>query len=362
MNDTQQAFMTLLKAGLWGEIPVAGEFSLTERMWKQIYLSARKQTVQGIVFDGLMLLPADNLPPKDLLIKWTVEVDSIERANKRMNRVVGELAAFFAENGIMAVLLKGQGIMGYRTQCHRVPGDADWCFPLQRDWKRANRLIAEKGIAMRQQAGFSMTYQWKECVVEHHKRILDVHNPWLDSYVQRLTGDELDGCQRLVTDAGVVRILSPLLVHLSVTIHILKHMLAFGVGMRQLCDVACIYQYYYGEIDGAKLEQVYRKIGMYRWVQELNAVLVRHLGLPERYLPFPLSGKEKADWLMEDIFQAGNFGFHDDRYGKRDNGSGRRPNAFCHLLRRFRMNVGYAPAEACWFPVVQAYSRIRNYF
>ena len=362
VNKVRTAFFVLLKAGLWGT--VSGDdcaLRLTGEEWKELYRLAGKQTVTGIVFDGMTVMPEACLPPLPLLMKWTAEVDRVERTNRQMNKVTGELSRLFAEQGIVAVLLKGQGVAAcYQVPLHRVCGDVDWCFPAGEDWEKAAELIKHQGVETAWQPGFSMEYQWNGCVIEHHKRVLDVHNPFLHRYVRRLLNREASHGGELVIGGGRVNLLSPLLVHLSVNMHILKHMLAVGIGIRQLCDVACIYRYYNKETDGAELKRIYHKLGVFRWIQVLDAVLVKYLGVPEEVLPFPLAGDEQAEWMMEDILRAGNFGFYDERFSAgTEEGKGRRKKVAWQILRRFGMNVCYAPAEACWFPVVQACSHIR---
>ncbi len=360
-GEVQVAFLALLKAGLWGKSINDEIFPLDEDTWKQIYLLARRQTVEGILFDGMMLLPRTCLPPMPLLMKWTAEIDRVESMNRQMNKVVGNLATLFADHKITAVLLKGQGIAScYDNPLHRICGDADWCFPEKGEWGKAYKLIADTGVTIKRQAGFSMTYKWKGCLIEHHKRVLDVHNPFLHTYLHSFF--EENYCQELVLDGKVVNILSPLLTHLSVNTHILKHMLAFGIGIRQLCDTASVYRHYYGEVDGAELEKIYRKMGIYRWIQVLNALLVGYLGMPADFLPFPLSGDEDAEWMIEDVLQVGNFGFYDKRFGSKSMNTGtRRQNAIGSLFHHFKMNVCYAPAEACWFPLMQACSHVSNF-
>ena len=106
----RNAFFTLLRAGLWGETPDGSCFPLQEKEWNLLYGQARKQTVEGIVYDGLLLLPDPYFPPRAVLLLWTAGVDALERRNKRMNRVIGEQNRWFEENGIEAWLLKGQGV------------------------------------------------------------------------------------------------------------------------------------------------------------------------------------------------------------------------------------------------------------
>lgn len=54
-------------------------FPLDEKEWNEIHSMARKQTVQGIIYDGIRLLPTEAVPPRKVLLGWMVEVDTLER-------------------------------------------------------------------------------------------------------------------------------------------------------------------------------------------------------------------------------------------------------------------------------------------
>lgn len=357
------AFIALLKAGIHGEPPACNIFPLNDTMWKQVFDFSRTQTVEGIIFDGIILLPERFLPPLPILMKWTAVIDRVEYRNKQMNAVVVELGRLFQENGIRAFLLKGQGVAAcYPYPLHRICGDADWCFTDKKEWMRANALIGCQGIPLFRQAGFSTIYEWKGYPVEHHQKILDLHNPFHFVLLNRLYEKELPYKGMLELENGTVSILSPLLIHLSLITHILKHMLSFGIGIRQLCDVACVYKYYYQKIDGSELEKLYRTIGIHRFVQALNTLLVEQLGISVEFLPFPLSGEEKYCWMMEDVLRGGNFGFYDNRKNTaRKNFGENRKNVIFQIVRRFWINFPYAPGEVCCFPFIQAYSHISKY-
>lgn len=50
----QKAFMLLLRQGLWDrQEDCSALFPLDEKEWNEIHSMARKQTVQGIIYDGI---------------------------------------------------------------------------------------------------------------------------------------------------------------------------------------------------------------------------------------------------------------------------------------------------------------------
>lgn len=66
MATSQQQFIELLRAGLWGEKADEGLFRGGVD-WKEVLKIARQQTVQGVVCDSIETLPQELWPPKDVL-------------------------------------------------------------------------------------------------------------------------------------------------------------------------------------------------------------------------------------------------------------------------------------------------------
>lgn len=353
-----KSFFSLLKSGLWNTKPDLRDFPLTDDEWERLYSWARIQTVEAIVYDGMMQLPDCLFPPKLLLMRWTVQVDYIERQNRLMNTCLGELAELFIEHDIVFFLLKGQGTsVCYETPLHRICGDIDWFFPTVSDFDRACRLISSMNICMVRQTRSSVVYRWKGILVEHHKHMLDIHNPLVSSFLKCLQESEEIKSVYLGIENKHIKIPSPLLNHLCVNAHILKHLFMFGIGLRQICDSACICKAYYGRVDGRKLHEVYQKTGLYNWMQQFNHVLVSDLGMPTCYLPFPLETRNKSRWMLQEVLKGGNFGFYNERMKfKRGYGWLKRMYGVFHLVRYMR----YVPLEAFSYLGVLIYSRIKN--
>ena len=365
-NVTYKSFFALLRSGLWNSEPDCDCFPLTPEVWKQVYMLAYKQTVEGIVYDGIMRLPERYFPPRDVLLNWVVKVDLIEERNKRMNKVVDELYAFFVKNRIEAFLIKGQGVAAcYNEPLHRVCGDIDWYFPDKQQFKKANCLIAERGIHVDRQAKFSESYTWRGFLIEHHSRLIDIDDPFRIPYLRRLVKQEDTHTIHWSLNEQSIPLPSPLLTHVVVNAHILKHLLTSGVGIRQLCDSARIYSIYHQKINPESLKKMYRKLGIYRWIQLLNSLLVNYLGMPEAYLPFPLASKQKAGRMMDDVLRSGNFGLYGGPVSKTTDTPQMNKKALYHWVERlirYCRYVHYAPAEACWNPVIVVYSHFRNWF
>src|SRR5690606_9461839 len=181
-------------------------------------------------------------PPRDLMMKWTVRIDQIERHHKQMNACIGEQLVIFGKQGIEPMVLKGQGVAAcYKVPEHRICGDVDWYFNSKDQYLAANSLFMDLGAEVSSMAGFSSEYTWRSIIVEHHQRMFDIHSPFATSYLKNLERDFYQQRVQLDVHGSTLLVPAPMLMILQVNAHILKHLLSFGLGIRQLCDSARLY-------------------------------------------------------------------------------------------------------------------------
>lgn len=352
-EKTTQAFFTLLRAGLWGQpVDSLDCFPMDEKGWKDLYELSIKQTMEAVVFDAVAQLETGLGPQQTLLRKWLVRTEKIAQRNVWIDRIVAQQVGLFENNGADPMLVKGQGLAHcYPKPERRLSGDIDWYFATKQGYETANALVRKAGINLKTDAGFSSSYLWNQCEVEHHQKLIDLHNPFCQSYVGRLQGEEKQRRVAIVVGDRAVLLASPLMQCLQVSSHILKHLLSFGVGLRQLCDLARVYYTYHNQINAEQLKAVYQKVKIDKWVALLHELLVEYIGLPKEYLPFENETAPAADWMLDDILAGGNFGFYTPstvKPSKRDKGT-----IWRNAIRYFP----YAPMEALSFPIVHFYSR-----
>ena len=140
----QKAFMLLLRQGLWDrQEDCSALFPLDEKEWNEIHSMARKQTVQGIIYDGIRLLPDEAVPPRKVLLGWMVEVDTLERVNRQHGETLKGLQQIYAQPpSIPLLLLKGIGLAGfYPHPEHRIAGDRDLWFGNEAQTEEANQRM-----------------------------------------------------------------------------------------------------------------------------------------------------------------------------------------------------------------------------
>lgn len=362
-DHLRDVFFQLLRMGLWGKGALTLDRPLSEEDWSVLYRYAQNHTVEGILFDAFPLLTQEQLPPRVLRMKWAVRVDQIERHNTQMGRVAAEQFTDFVRLGAKPILLKGQGVAScYPHPLHRISGDIDWYLEGDGYDKVWNRL-KEKKIEVDSGLGFSLGYDWQRIHIEHHRRLFDLRSLFKVSYLKTLEDTYRTKQQSVLIENKAITLLAPELQILQVNIHILKHLLSFGIGLRQVCDAAVLYRAYRDKIDAEALRQMYKKTGILKWVHVLHGILVKFLGLPKEDLPFPYPEKQEVDWMMEEVWNSGNFGFYDKRYsdGKVSFVSVH-PDGARRLWRSMRLYYKYAPQEVIFFPIRRTTARLSALF
>lgn len=338
----QQALLLLLRQGLWGKKEDAFSlFPLTPEEWRQLYASAKKQTVEGVVYDGISLLELPNYPPRFLLIQWTAEIDLLERRNRAQNAMLEALRQQFnGETAPMFCLLKGQGIAAlYLNPLHRVCGDLDLWFDGAEAAERANRHMESLGVKVNRGMNQDADYTLNGIVIEHHSRLIELHNPLLKK--------EIKDWERKAFAAST-EVPHPVANHLLLSTHILKHLINEGIGLRQLCDAAVAQHALHEQTDGEELERLCRRWHILKGTRLLYAFLVKYVGLPETDLPFPAKGD--ADVLLDEIWECGNFGHQDCRYGERPTGKWQSKRHTWRIVsRKFPLTLRYAAGETFWW-------------
>lgn len=351
--------LSLLRAGLWENTPYKPKgFPLNHKQWEELLVEAKRQTVTGIVYQGILRLPEEWLPPQTNLIKWVAEVDRIERNNHQMDEALHSLLYIYKEYGLSPMVLKGQGIAAmYSNPSLRECGDIDLYFSREEDLK-AKKVLAEKGIDYETHADGSICYQWHSIEVEHHPTLIDLHTPqgkrFLRHFIPHSLSHSLTHCHshshRLSHSySHCLTTPPPELNLLLLSTHILKHAIGVGVGLRQFCDMARAYHYYQGTISLENLRAIYREAGIQKWSIILHAFMVNQLGLLEEWQPYTQLEQTDTAPLTDIIRQGGNFGQHAPNQAQHNSSAWQRKRkTLLAFWQRRHFSRKYAAKEALW--------------
>lgn len=315
-QETIRFFFALLRAGLWGIELDKEKYEGRNLDWDTVLQIAKKQTVVGIVADGISSLPATLTSNSRILGNWVPLVLNIEEQNRRVNVEVVRQAELFDRIGLPFILLKGQGCASfYPNPLHRQCGDIDVYIGLDRS-EEIKKCIVEEGYQISYENRIHFCYNAKETSVECHKLAHHFCCPWLNSAFQRIAIKELqeENPSRFECDGRTIAIPNDTFNAFYLFIHFFEHFYHEGVGLRQLCDWALLMKKSEDKIDWDKVYQYVRKVHALRAWRTFYAIAKRFLGLclkqETESLPlFTRKAKERdIRFVMNDIFSVGNMG------------------------------------------------------
>lgn len=274
-GDYTRSFFKLLRESLFGYD--AGEIALSENEWIALYLTARRQACQAVVYDAA----AKYSMPGLLRERWAEDVLKIENRNARIKKVAEKQMAAWERRGIGAVELKGQAVAAlYPRPEHRICGDIDWWFPREGDWEKALDAAHENKCVTKVDSDGDVHYLLATVMVEHHRNGFRENTP-----------------------EGRIAFLCW---------HIAKHAMVFGVGMRQVCDYALTVKKYDATYDRAKVAGFCHDMRLGRFLPILNRA-VEILFAPEPKTCEDVRLERRARKFIDLVMTDGNFG-HDRKH------------------------------------------------
>jgi hypothetical protein len=324
MDNNQEAFVALLRGGLWGkEVQFA---PYTDIDFKEIYRLAQEQSVVGLVAVGIETLQSprfkiQGIPPIHQMIALTIagEVFQLEQRNRAMNKYVARLVADMRTEGIDALLVKGQGI----AQCYEKPewrtcGDVD-LFLSENNYAKAKELLVPLATSVEEEyvreKHLGMTIDgW---VVELHGRLYcglssRIERELDDIYVDTFNGGNVRSWNNNGVQVFQLGIENDVF---YVFTHILQHFYKEGVGLRQICDWCMLMWTYRDKIDVQKLKSRLKRAGIMSEWKAFYALASKYLGMPDIDSGFMCHDSrfdKKADRIMEFILKSGNMGHNRD--------------------------------------------------
>ena len=298
-SNTIEQFFALIRSGLWGGKAASSPFD-GGADWEALLRLASMQSLTGIFADGAGTLPRELMPPAETARRLFVTVESIRRANRRLDAVLAELEAGLRREGIEGILLKGQGVArAYLNPERRMCGDID-LYPGKGDaYLRCCEIVRSLGESEGREDESEKHFHFNRrgCSIEIHSHVMLAADPFVNRRLQRWTDEMLDDPSKLrhVEINGVEVNLPPVdFDAVFILQHIANHLLKGGIGLRQLCDWSRYLHVHAAEIDRARLGNNLRTLRLMNCWQLFGWLAVNRLGLPEAEMPFLLPASRKA--------------------------------------------------------------------
>ncbi len=307
------AFFALLKAGLWEKdvrlSPYKG-FDLDV-----VYQIAEQQAVIGLVATGLEHI-TDTKTPQEKVYPFICSTLEFEQRNAAMNNFIGNLSKIFAETGIYALLIKGQGI----AQCYERPlwrtcGDIDLLLDVE-NYIKAKNYLHQKTPSEGKEDPIKKHFEiiidsW---LVELHGSLRTLRLPnRADQVVEGVLEEELKSQYPRHWKNGDIDVKLPSANNdiIFVFYHILQHIFGGGIGLRQICDWCRLLWTYKDSINHELLLSRLESADLITEWKVFAAYTVEYLDMPIEAMPLYSNKnkwKRKAHRLNRYILRVGNFG------------------------------------------------------
>uniref|UniRef100_UPI00402504E4 nucleotidyltransferase family protein n=1 Tax=Prevotella sp. TaxID=59823 RepID=UPI00402504E4 len=356
--------------------------------WQRFYDFAKKQTLVGIIMEGISRLPKAVAPKQGLLMNWFMMSQNISRQNMMLNAATAEIYNKVKAAGYDCCILKGQANAAmYANPATRTPGDVDmWVDASREEIRQLAQTLAKENGRIDEESYNHIALTTNGISVELHYTPGFMANFTYNRRLQQWFRESIAAqCRNMIAlpdEAGEVAAPTAAFNAVYQLYHLYHHYFYEGVGLRQVVD------YYYvmwnmecgmwSEECGVKnssldnsssqakprtnqhstfnIQHSLTRLGLWHFAGAMMYVLHEVLGLPEEKMIAPMD-KKRGEMLLNDILCGGNFGHHDERHAwGRDtyDGNGFKHGALGHNLLRLHRDLRllkYYPSEALSEPI-----------
>lgn len=285
-------------------------FSLPEHVdWNAVIQRAMSFGLDAIAFDGLQAIYDHSSPEEvaaldaslgEMKFDWLGFTLQAEQDYESYRRTLRDLAAFYNEEGIPMLLLKGYGLsLNYPLPQHRPTGDID--IYLFGEWEKADRALAQKrGIKIDNSHHHHTVFNFEGRSVENHYDILNIYANRSSRRLDRqLKGLALHGWTEHEMEGAHFRLPSANFNALFLLRHAASHFASVDISLRHVLDWLLFVREHHDQIDWDWLYSVLWRENMVHFANSLNAIGVTYLGFERDLFP----ALELDDGLVRRIFE-----------------------------------------------------------
>jgi len=330
--------------------------------WNDVFELAKRQSLIGVCFSGIERLPVEQRPDKQLLLSWYALVRQIEVRNAAVSRYAVELCGRLRDRGFEVCVLKGQGVAAYYPNpLRRQSGDIDvWVRTADGDAETDRQKVIDyvRSVMPNAKARYHhIEFDEREDIpVELHFMPTWINNPFADSKLKAWFEEQRNAQFRNKEDGLCSP--TPLFNAIYLLLHIQKHILEEGIGLRQLMDYYFLLVSHDLSESKQEIQTLLKRFGMMRTAGAVMYVLQKVFGLCKERLLCE-SDEELGRFLTEEIMLAGNFGKYDPRFGDLKDETA--AHVFFRKQKRALRFLQMNPSEVLWSPLFAVYQRVWRY-
>ena len=296
-ENCSRVIFASLRCALMGE---KLDGSVLERVsneeWERIYRVACSHSVAGMMMEALGPVQRESeFIPRGVWMKWVAAVAQFEVNYEARCKVIAELAAMYAKDGIDLMVLKGYGLsMYYPSPKSRRFSDIDIYLGGTLDEneasdmrKRGDSLVADElGLKVDTGVHHHTTFVFDGILVENHFDFINTRSHTSNVKIEGML-KELVRKDVRTAEIGGVRILTPgaNFNALFLMRHMVLHFSAERISLKFLTDWLMFLRAERENVDFELMFSVYKRFNMNRFVNAVNGILIEFFDMPEDWVP-----------------------------------------------------------------------------
>ena len=213
--------------------------------WQRFYTFAKKQTLVGIIMEGISRLPKAVAPKQGLLMNWFMMSQNISRQNMMLNAATVGVYNKVKAAGYDCCILKGQANAAmYANPAARTPGDVDmWVNASREEIRQLAQTLAKENGQIDEESYNHIALTTNDISVELHYTPGFMANFTYNRRLQQWFRKSIDAqCRNMIAlpdETGEVAAPTADFNAVYQLYHLYHHYFYEGVGLKQVVD------YYY---------------------------------------------------------------------------------------------------------------------
>lgn len=265
--------------------------------WSSFYQFCLRQSVAGVVFDGLER--SGQHIPQQVLFEWISTVERMKATNKLVDKRCHQISRFWEQQGYRSCILKGQAnAMMYPRPELRSPGDIDiWVDGHTNSIDSTDKqdyTIDIIRIAQREapEGHYSLHHVtmpvFPDTSVEVHYRPVFLDNWWKDKKLKRYTDGEKDtqfaNVVTLSDGKTEIHALTDEFNAVFLLLHMWHHLLSTRNNLKQLIDYYYLLKRGFTASQRESITRVFHELGVLKYARGIMWIEHAALRLEEHYL------------------------------------------------------------------------------
>lgn len=334
--------------------------SMDRPQWLSLITLAERLEVEGLLFDAIQTLPQEQQPDREVMLRYTANVQSVERDNLLYRRQFLLSITHMEEHGLEPILMKGLSLsLLYPNPLRRPVGDVDLFVPLDQQHRYVQCLQSMQGEI---QEGFDAKHLAARCNGlnwELHFHSIRFYRMSTDRRYHLLESEDTasESLCHLRMEGHILHVFPPLLNQIYLTAHFQHHLLVEQVTLRQVIDwmLALHHERTALGIGEVSLVRTLHQLGLYRLYRALGYICVQYLGLnADSYAAltkFSRSERHRGEFLLQIIIKGHVPGCLPYQPHLPSDGFMRRLHHYYQLCRRCLVLFPLIPSEAIAAPI-----------